>query len=304
MNTHPLSSISIASRKKFALALAAAIGFGVSAQASTLLFDFSASTGDRALNFGTNQISGAMSDSNLTTGFFVQSSEFKYSGSNTSAWSIVNDSQPSTVNATLPAGSGAYNVSASSTLTLRSRITSLTSGKNGSNSYGGFVLSLDSFSSTGSGVLAVMERNPNTSAAISLYNLSNGALGSQIQTVALASNAAAIYFLDFTIGSTGAYTFNIYTDASISGTGNDPSRLTSSSFGAATPYQSLTGTLSGYDDGYAGFYTKNTSATTNGGANFGNFYMDYTAVPEPRAWSMLSLGGAVLMILRRRHRLF
>jgi len=273
------------------------------ADAASLVFDFSRTSGDRAHYFGTNQTANSMSDANNTaTGFYVSSTGnvFKYSVQNSSGWSLVNDSQPDIVNTTLPDGSETLNVSSSSPLTIRTRLISLSSGQGGVASYGGVLFGMSDSSATASGYIALYTRVPGSSASIGLYNFTNGAIGSQIMSTNLASNSDAIYFMNLSVQNTGNFVFSLYTDASISGSGNDTSRLTSSDFSTATAYASVSGTISGYHAGYTGVYFRNNSTTSAGGVNYGNYYMNYTAVPEPGVLSLLGVGAVFAFVTRRR----
>ena len=277
-----------------------------SVDAASIIFDFSRTSGDRAHNFGTNQTANNLSDANNTaTGFYVSGASgnlYKYSVINSSGWSILNDSQPDIVNATLPDGYEDFNVRASSPLTLRSRLTSLSSGEAGVASYGGLLFGLTDFSSTASGYIALYRRTPGSSSSIGIYNFTNGTIGSMIASTNLASSTDAAYFLSLSVENSGNFVFSLYSDSSISGTGNDTARLTSSDFGTATAYASVSGTISGYHSGYTGVYFRNDSTTQAGGVNYGNYYMDYTAVPEPGVLSLLGVGGLLALMGRRSRR--
>ena len=278
--------------------------------AASLIFDFTRTSGDRSHYFGTNQTANSMSDANNTsTGFYVTSSGggfYKYGVINSSGWSIINDSEPDTINASLPAGSEAFNVSASSPLTLRSRLTSLSSGSNGVASYAGLLFGLTDFSSTASGYIALYQRTPGGagvgSSSIGIYNFTDGAIGSLITSTNLASATDSVFFLSLSVGSSGNFVFSLYSDASIAGTGNDTTRLTSADFGTATAYASVSGNISGYHSGYTGVYFRNDSTSQAGGVNYGNYYMNYTAVPEPGVVSLLGLGGLLALVGRRRRK--
>lgn len=290
-----------------AIVVASALILSVTpADAASVIFDFTRTSGDRAHNFGTNQTANNLSDANNTaTGFYVSGTGgdvYKYSAINSSGWSILNDSQPDIVNATLPDGYDAFNVSSSSPLTLRSRLTSLSSGQAGAASYGGLLFGLTDFSSTASGYIALYRRTPNNSSAIGIYNFTNGNIGSMIASANLASSADAAYFLSLSVESSGNFVFSLYSDTSIAGTGNSTARLTSSDFTTATPYSTVSGTISGYHSGYTGVYFRNDSTTQAGGVNYGNYYMNYTAVPEPGVVSLLGLGGLLALVGRRRRK--
>lgn len=275
------------------------------AQALTLIYDFSRTSGDRAHNFGTNQTSGLMSDENNSNGWRVVTNQgFRFTGSNASgpisAWSLVNDNEPDTVNNSLPGGSGSFEVG--STLLMRTRILSQTSGVGGINSYGGFLFGIDDFTSSSNGFLATIERNPGGSdnGKVSLYNFSAGEIGSLINTSSFTYGGGDILFLSFSIFG-GNYELGAYADADISGSGNDISRLTSSDFSTATPVASIAGTLAGYSSGFTGVYTAHGSTTTNGGTALGNFYL--TTVPEPGTYAvLLSLAVLGLTVLSKKHR--
>lgn len=275
--------------------------------AAILSFDFSRTSGDRAQYFGTSQPNGTFDNALNNGGFYVSGGVFKSpqvnGGSNPSTyWAIINDSEPDTANTTLPAGSSAFNVSSSSALTLRTRILSLSSGDAGVASYGGFIIGLSDFSSTASGILAVVERTPSTTGVLHLFNFTNGTVGSEIAVSSTFTySSSAVFFLDLQIAANGAYKLSLFADSSISGTDNDITRLNSTDFNTATAVMSLTGSsITGYTSGYTGLFFYDAGGVNQGGVDYGNFFMNYTAVPEPGTVALLTSFGIGFCLFRKR----
>lgn len=270
------------------------VGSLAAASAATLSFDFTRTTGDRAYYFGTSQTNGTFDNASATGGFYVQSGVFKSpninGGANPSAyWSIINDSQPDTVNTTLPSGSDAFKVSSNSALTLRTTMTGLSSGDSGVLSLGGFLIGLTDFTSTASGILAVVNRTPgsNSSCRLNFYNFSSGAVGTLItQSSTFTYAGSTALYLDLQIAANGNYSFGAFSDA-----------------GMTTSLASVTGaSLAGYNSGYAGLFYYDAGGTNVGSADYTSFSMTYTAVPEPGTTSLLAAFGLAFVLYRRRRR--
>lgn len=260
--------------------------------ATTLDFDFTRGTGDRAHYFGTNQSNGNFDNLSSLTGWYVQTNAFKSpninGGSNPSTyWAIVNDAEPDTVNATIPDGSEAFEVSSSSALTLRTTLTSLSSGDGGVPSYGGFVFGLDDSSSTGSGLLAVVSRTPgsNSASRINFYTFLDGQMGGLItQSSTFTYDGSSALYLDLQVAGSGSYSFGAFSDAAMT-----------------VSLASISGSsLSGYSSGYAGLFFHETGGANVGAANMTSFYMEFTPVPEPSTIALFAAAVTGLVILRRR----
>lgn len=262
------------------------------ASAATLSFDFTRTSGDRAYYFGTSQTNGTFDNASATGGYYVQSGVFKSpninGGANPSTyWSVINDSQPDTVNASLPSGSEDFKVSSNSAFTLRTTMTGLSSGDAGVLSLGGFVIGLTDFSSTASGILAVVSRTPgsNSNCRLNFYNFTSGAVGTLItQSSTFTYAGSTAIYLDLQFAANGNYSFGVFSDS-----------------GLTTSLASVSGaSLAGYNSGYAGLFYYDAGGTNVGSADYTSFSMNYTAVPEPDTTAMLAALGIAFILFRRR----
>lgn len=301
-----------------AIALAS-FAIGASLQSSfgtTLLLDFEATSGDRQAQFGSGNYTGGATiydNASSTTGnFFVQGGGLKYQISSSytanSAWLVLDDAQPTVVNSSRPSGYTEF--SYGSSMVVRSRVSTLTSGVSNTSASGGIFIGLADSGSNDSGLFFSLQNNVNGAGAdyIRLNTLSSGTIGSSLNSSSFEYGSSSTpYFIELTLtpnGTSTNYTFELFADISISGTGGDANRLLSADFGTATPVASISGTLSSsqYASGYVAMAYSSTSTNTSGQVIYDNFYIDTTAVPEPAtvATFTIALFGAMILHLSRR----
>lgn len=259
---------------------------------------------DRDYNFGSRPTTGQFDVNNVAT-FQAQSSGptglFRGQVAETSTWALLNDPQPDIINATPPTGSADFIVSSTATLTLRTRVIGLSSGTGGDPGYGGFVFSLDGTGSTASGFAAVLRRTPGNNAisGLEIRNFTSGTLGSVVASSANFNYGGGIVFLSLS-ASANSFSFSAFADSDITGSGNDASRLSSASFGSATPLASVSGlALSGYGDGYTGILFTDVGAA-QGNFDVGNFQL--AVIPEPTVAAMFLMGLGLIVMAHRRCR--
>lgn len=286
-----------------------------SGRAVTLLLDFEAASGDRQAQFGSGNRTGSSSvaydNTSTTTGqFFVQSGSLKYqinsSYTGNSSWVVLDDAQPTVVNSTRPDGYTDFLLGSS--MVIRSRMSTLTSGVANTAASGGILVGLSDSGSSDSGLFFGIQNNVNGAGSdyLRLSNFSSGAVGTEINASSFEFGSSSTpYFMQLTLtpnvdGLSTNYSFELFSDSSISGSGGDANRLLSGDFGTAVALVSLTGTLSStqYTSGYVAMAFSSASTNTGGQVMYDNFYIDATAVPEPAVVYSLSL--AFLAYLLRR----
>ncbi|MFH1499489.1 MAG: hypothetical protein ABII82_16890 [Verrucomicrobiota bacterium] len=305
-------STSLASlKRRFIAPLLISLVLPVLSSASTVLsFDFSRTTGDRNHYFGTSQPGGSFDNGNANLGFYVQSGVLKSTNVNggsspSTYWALVDDTDPDNINVSAPSGNTALKATSDTSISMRTRITSLSSGDSGVVSQAGFLIGLSDTSSTASGWFFALQRTPgsNSSSILTVREFTNGLYGSTILSSSTFTYAGAATFIDFSISDTGSYTFRLFDDTTISGTGDSTTRLNSSDFGTVAAVSSISGTISDYTAGWQGVGFLDGGGTNVGAVNFGNFQMTYTStIPEPAAASLV-LGVASFFMLAYRRRL-
>lgn len=267
-------------------------------------FQFDLAGGDRDYNFGSRPTTGQFDVNNLAT-FQAQSSgasgHFVGTVTNATTWALLNDPQPTVINASAPTGSDNFIVSSGATLTLRTFALSLSSGTSGDLAYGGFLFGLNGTGNTASGFAAVLRRTVGTNAisGLEIRNFTSGALGTVIASSSnFTYDGSADVFLSLQASAT-SYSFSVFANASISGSGNDSARLSSADFATATPLAITSGgALAGFSDGYTGLLFVDTGAAAAGSIDVGNFQLQ--VVPEPGSLAMVLLGLGAAAIFRRR----
>jgi len=285
---------------------------------STLLLDFEATSGDRQAQFGSGNYTGGATvydNASSTTGnFFVQSGGLKYQISSSytanSSWIVLDDAQPTVVNSSRPSGYTEFLYGSS--MVVRSRVSTLTSGVGGTSASGGIFIGLSDNGSSDSGLFFSLQNNVNGAGSdyIRLNTLSSGTIGSSLNSAAFEYGSSSTpYFFELTLtpnidGTSTDYVFELFADTAISGTGGDANRLLSADFGTATSLASISGTLSSsqYTSGYVAMAYSSTSTNTSGQVVYDNFYINAATVPEPATVATLSLSlfGVMLLHISRR----
>lgn len=274
------------------LAFYAIPSFFISATAQTVV-DFESTTGDRQAEFGSGHsldgeiIQSKFDNTHERTFFLVQSGSLKYSvqseGGRNLAWIVFDDADPVAANSSLPPDGDQY--AYGSPLTIRARISTLTSGVNGLAALSGILVGLADSGPDTTGLLFAVENIPGGDSPndqLRLHTFGPGQLGPEVNTSAPFSfgSSSTPYFIQLTLTPAGNgntdYKFEIFGDADISGEGPEASRLSSESFQTAESIASITGTLSAdqYRSGFVGLlYSVEPGATTSGGVIFDNFFL-------------------------------
>ncbi|MBN8708878.1 MAG: hypothetical protein J0I10_05830 [Verrucomicrobia bacterium] len=255
------------------------------------IINFDAESGDRQAEFGSgNSIEGGMikpkyDNTHERLFFIVQGGALKCKvhteeGRNL-AWIVYDDTEPETLNTTRPPGWEQFEYSAP--LVIRARLTNLTSGSNGTPARGGILVGLSDSGPDASGLLFAIENSPSGSAEddyLRLYSFKDGDLGSELDSSIPFSfgSSTSPYFLQLTLSSSGsaiAYKLELFSDASIPGSGSDQNRLLSSSFQTATPVASIGGNLNDlYSKGFVGLlFESEPGSLTSGEIDIDSFFI-------------------------------
>jgi len=256
------------------------------ASATNVLFDFTrVAPDDRQHHFGEHNPGGFDDNSNDDYWQVQGGVRIQAQGLEIKPWVVLNDPEPDTVNATAPSG---QEVLMGKELTLRTRITQLSSGTIDDEASVGFLFGLNGDGdSTADGFLATVVRIPGGTANDSILRVNtftDGARAGELNSVT-GFEFGTDDFLELVV-SDSTYELNLIPDSEITGSGNDTNRLLSADFDTATPRATLTGSLSGYEAGWVGIYFEDTGAAGHGIVNLGNFYADLVT---PAAGTVVSI---------------
>lgn len=252
---------------------------------TTISFDFTRTSGDRGHYLGQHN-PGGFDDNSSDEQWQVQGgTKIQAQREGGYAWVVLNDPQPDTLNGSAPSG---QDILLGKAVTLRTRITQLSSGTVGTEGSVGFLFGLNGDGdSTADGFVATVGRlaGGSNDDILRVSTFTDGARDSQLNVVSGFNYLGNTdpHFLELVVTGSGAYELNLFADGDISGSGNDLSRLTSGDFATATPKATLTGTLTGYTTGFVGLYFEDEDVST-GIANLGNLY------------AYLTLGGTVIKV--------
>jgi hypothetical protein len=286
-------------------ALITFLGVSAGAVGPSIWFDFEPAEPDPDGFFGTHQPGGTFDDQ-ASAGSFQVTSAYLQSGTLSSSWIVLNDTDIDTNNPAAPADDS--DLRALAPVTLRTRIEHLTSSTSGEASAAGFIFGLsDAGGASASGWLARVERVPGgNTGRLYLDAFMNGARGTNVLSSATFSygNFNQPWFLDLRLmpgTNSTAYSLGIIADTNILGSGRDPLRLSSASFEDAPRAAVLAGSLPGTVTGLSGLHFEDNSlgAGSNpspGIGRFSNFYIR-TGTPTTNADYRIDLasGGALAL---------
>lgn len=289
----------------FAVALVTVLAASAGAVGPSLWFDFEPVEPDLDGFFGTHQPAGTFDNQSSADSFQVTAG-YLQSGTLSSSWIVLNDTDSDTNNPAPPAN--ASDLRALAPVILRTRIEHLTSSTVGEASAAGFLFGLSNAGGgSGSGWLARVERVPGVNTGrLYLDAFVNGSRGTNVLSTATFSygNFNQPWFLELRLmpgTNSTAYSLGIIADTNILGSGRDPLRLSGPDFEGAARAAVLAGSLPGAVTGLVGLHFEDNSlgAGSNpspGIVRFSNFYIR-TETPATNSDYSINLASAGALAL-------